>query len=99
MAYEERIAAFGWETIIVNDGHSFPEVIAAYQKVMTVADKPVMIIAKTIKGKGVSFIENKNGWHGKTLSPAELERALPELGPVDQVGPGGGEPARRPETG
>ena len=83
MAYENRIAAFGWETIIVSDGHSFPEVIAAYEKVMTVTDKPVMIIAHTIKGKGVSFIENLNGWHGKTLNQAELARALPELGPVD----------------
>ena len=85
LAYEERIAAFGWETILVNDGHSFPEILAAFNQVMVVADKPVMIIAKTIKGKGVSFIENLNGWHGKTLSPAELERALPELGPVDQA--------------
>ena len=83
LAYEERIGAFGWETILINDGHSFPEILAAFNQVMTVADKPVMIIAKTIKGKGLSFLENQNGWHGKTLSPAELERALPELGPVD----------------
>ena len=47
------------------------------------ADKPVMIIAKTIKGKGVSFIENQNGWHGKTLDQDQLAKAL--LG----VGPGG----------
>ena len=52
---------------------------------MTVTDKPVMIIAKTIKGKGVSFMENQNGWHGKTLSQEELEKALPELGPVDKA--------------
>ena len=84
MAYENRIKAFGWETIIVNDGHSFPEVLAAYDQVMTVTDKPVMIIAHTIKGKGVSFIENLNGWHGKTLNQEELARALPELGPVDK---------------
>ena len=83
MAYENRIAAFGWETILV-DGHSFPEVLAAFDRAMTVTDKPIMIIAKTIKGKGVSFLEDKNGWHGKTLSPAELEKALPELGPVDK---------------
>ena len=83
MAYENRIAAFGWETILV-DGHSFPEVLAAFERAMTVTGKPVMIIAKTIKGKGVSFLEDKNGWHGKTLSPAELEQALPELGPVDK---------------
>ena len=85
MAYENRIKAFGWETIIVKDGHSFPEVLAAYEQAMTVTDKPVMIIAHTIKGKGVSFIENKNGWHGKTLNQEELARALPELGPVDHA--------------
>jgi transketolase len=83
MAYEERIKAFGWETILV-DGHSFPEILAAYNRVMTVSDKPIMIIAKTVKGKGVSFLEDKNGWHGKTLSPEELAKALPELGPVNQ---------------
>ncbi len=98
MAYEDRIAAFGWETILVNDGHSFPEVLAAYEQAMTVTDKPVMIIAHTIKGKGVSFIENKNGWHGKTLNQEQLARALPELGPVDQVGPGRGGKPRRPEA-
>jgi transketolase len=43
-----------------------------------------MIIARTLKGKGVSFIEDKNGWHGKALSPEELKQALPELGPVDK---------------
>lgn len=45
--------------------------------------KPKIIIAKTLKGKGVSFIENKDGWHGKPLSPEELQKALQELGPVD----------------
>jgi transketolase len=83
MAYEHRIAAFGWETILV-DGHSFPEILAAYDQAMTVTDKPVMIIARTVKGKGVSFLEDKNGWHGKTLNQEELARALPELGPVDK---------------
>ena len=83
MAYENRIKAFGWETILV-DGHSFPEVLAAFDQAMTVTDQPVMIIARTIKGKGVSFLEDKNGWHGKTLNQEELARALPELGPVDK---------------
>ncbi len=83
MAYENRIKAFGWETILV-DGHSFPQVLAAYDQAMLVTDKPVMIIARTIKGKGVSFLEDKNGWHGKTLSQDELAKALPELGPVDK---------------
>jgi transketolase len=83
MAYENRIKAFGWETILV-DGHSFPGVLAAYEQAVLVTDRPVMIIARTIKGKGVSFLEDKNGWHGKTLSQDELARALPELGPVDK---------------
>jgi transketolase len=83
MAYEHRIQAFGWETILV-DGHDFPQILAAYNQAMLVSDQPVMIIAKTIKGKGVSFLEDKNGWHGKTLNQQELEKALPELGPVDK---------------
>jgi transketolase len=83
MAYENRIAAFGWQTILV-DGHSFPEILAAYDQAMTVTDQPVMIIAKTIKGKGLSFLEDKNGWHGKPLNQEQLAQALPELGPVDK---------------
>jgi len=83
MAYENRVSALGWETILIN-GHSFPEVLSAYQQAVLVADKPTLIIAKTVKGKGVSFVENKNGWHGKTLDQEQLARALPELGPVDR---------------
>ena len=82
-AYQNRIAAFGWETILIN-GHSFPEVLQAYRRVGSVPDRPTMIIAGTIKGKGVSFLEDKNGWHGKALTREELEKALPELGEVDR---------------
>ena len=84
MAYERRIAAFGWETILI-DGHDFAEILPAFEQALTVKGQPVMIIARTIKGKGVSFLEDKNGWHGKVLSPEQLEQALPELGPVDQA--------------
>ncbi len=84
-AYERRIAAFGWEPIVVKDGHAFPEVLAAYDRALTVAEKPVMIIARTLKGKGVSFIEDKEGWHGKALTQEEFARALPELGEVDHA--------------
>ena len=83
-AYERRIAAFGWETILV-DGHSFPEILKAYTQAGQVADKPTMIIAKTTKGKGVSFLEDKNGWHGKALKPEEFDKALPELGEIDKT--------------
>jgi transketolase len=81
--YERKISAFGWETIVI-DGHNFAEITGAFDKALVVAGKPVMVIAKTIKGKGVSFVEDKNGWHGKTLSKEQLAQALAELGPVDK---------------
>jgi transketolase len=82
-AYVKRVSAFGWETIPVEDGHSLKEVLAAYEKALTIKGRPVMVIAKTIKGKGVSFVEDKNGWHGKPLNQQECDRALGELGEVD----------------
>jgi transketolase len=82
-AYRKRISAFGWETILI-DGHSFPEILEAYRKSLDASGKPVMVIARTVKGKGVSFIEDQNGWHGKTLSKEELGKALKELGEVDK---------------
>lgn len=80
--YAKRIRPFGWETIII-DGHDFREVSPALTKVRH-SSKPVMIIAKTIKGRGVSFLENKQGWHGKVLDTTQLERALQELGTVNR---------------
>lgn len=82
-AYKKRISSFGWKTFLI-DGHSIPEILMAYKRARRVKERPVMIIAKTIKGKGVSFIENKNGWHGKPLNREELKRALEELGVVDK---------------
>jgi transketolase len=81
--YEKRVSAFGWDTIVI-DGHSVPDILGAYEKAFAVTGRPVMIIARTIKGKGVSFIEDKNGWHGKALNREEFEKAMMELGPVDQ---------------
>ena len=81
--YQKRAAAFGWETIVI-DGHHLPQVLTAYEQAVRAQDRPAMIIARTLKGKGVSFIENKNGWHGKALTKDELKRALAELGPVDK---------------
>lgn len=82
-AYETRISAFGWETFSV-DGHSFTEVLDAYERAGKVSGRPVMIIAKTIKGKGVSFLEDRDGWHGKPVEKDRLDQALKELGPVDK---------------
>jgi transketolase len=81
-AYEKRISSFGWKTCIV-DGHAIPEILGVYEESLTQTDQPFMVIAKTIKGKGVSFIENKEGWHGKALNHEECGRALAEIGPVD----------------
>jgi transketolase len=80
--YKQRISAFGWETITI-DGHDFTQITEAYQKALNAQGRPIMIIAKTIKGKGVSFFEDKEGWHGKVLSQPELEKALKEIGNID----------------
>jgi transketolase len=85
--YRERVASFGWEAIVI-DGHYFPQILTAYKQALQAADRPVMIVAKTVKGKGVSFIEDKNGWHGKPLNKEELARALEELGDVDKTAVG-----------
>lgn len=80
--YRKKVEAFGWKTIII-DGHSLTACAKAFTEALRVKDQPIMIIARTVKGKGVSFIENKNGWHGKPLSQDELKRALVEIGKVD----------------
>ncbi len=82
--YKDRVAAFGWEPIVI-DGHHMPQILTAYKQAAEAKNRPVMIIAKTLKGKGVSFIEDKNGWHGKPLKKDELARALVELGPIDKT--------------
>lgn len=82
-AYEQRIHSFGWEVIGI-DGYDIKEITGAYEKALIIKDKPVMIIAKTIKGKGISFLENKNGWHGKVLSEEQKNLALIELGEIDK---------------
>jgi transketolase len=81
-AYKRRVASFGWKTIVI-DGHSFPEIANAYEKAIRVRNKPVMIISRTIKGKGVSFLEDRDGWHGKAPNREEAEKALRELGVAD----------------
>lgn len=82
-AYEKRISAFGWKTIVL-DGHSISEILAGFEEALRATDQPVMLIGKTIKGKGVSFLENRDGWHGKALRQEEYDRALKELGEIDK---------------
>ncbi|MBI5457310.1 transketolase [Candidatus Kaiserbacteria bacterium] len=82
-AYARKCKAFGWEIVVV-DGHSLGEIKAAFQKALRVKGKPTMIIAKTFKGAGISFLENKPDWHGKALKKEELEKALLELGRIER---------------
>jgi transketolase len=82
-SYRDRISSFGWETFLIKNGHDFPEVLQVYDKSLHVTGKPVMIIAGTIKGKGASQVEDKNGWHGVALNKEDLKKALEKLGEVD----------------
>jgi transketolase len=80
--WQQKFASFGWNTFVI-DGHSVKEILYALSEVRTMHG-PSVIIAKTIKGKGVSFLENKEGWHGRALKPDELEMALGELAPISR---------------
>jgi len=78
-AYTRRFEACGWRALGV-DGHDLGAALAALQSAARSGDgKPSAVIARTLKGKGVSFLEDKEGWHGKPLSKEELERALREI--------------------
>ena len=77
-AYAERARAFGWLAIQV-DGHDVAAIDRAYEEAEE-ADRPVLIVARTEKGHGVSLVANKEGWHGKALSKEEAEQAIAELG-------------------
>jgi transketolase len=73
----EKINSFGWDTVEIN-GHDYNEIYEAYQKAQA-SDKPFAIVANTVKGKGVSFMENQAGWHGKAPNDEQLALALEEL--------------------
>ena len=74
----EKWRAFGWE-VLEADGHDIAALVEALEKARTVKGKPAVIIARTVKGKGVSFMENNPAFHGKAASPQEAEKALAEL--------------------
>lgn len=74
---DEKFKAFNWHTITI-DGHDFEQIENALKEAATV-DKPVAIIAKTVKGKGVSFMENQCGWHGVAPNDEQYEQAMSEL--------------------
>ena len=89
-SYKRRVEAFGWEAKVI-DGHDLDEIVNTFDSINGLGGetfgkaqgKPVMIIAKTIKGKGVSFIEDKEGWHGRPLQQEDFKKAVKELGKIN----------------
>ncbi|WP_160677729.1 transketolase [Clostridium sp. C8-1-8] len=75
----EKFLAFGWNVINI-DGHDIDQIINAIDEAKSVKDKPTVVVCKTIKGKGVSFMENQAGWHGAAPNKEQCEIALKEIG-------------------
>ncbi len=75
---DEKFAAFGWHVICIN-GHDFDEIEKAFNEAETVINKPTVIIQRSTKGKGVSYMENQCGWHGKAPNAEEYAKAMEEL--------------------
>ena len=78
MPYASKLKAFGWNTVSC-DGHSFEELKEAFDKARATKGKPTAIIAQTVKGKGVSFMENQASWHGKAPNEEQYNIAIGEL--------------------
>jgi len=82
--YRRKFESQGWAAEVI-DGHDLAAVVGALDHARAARGKPFAIIARTDKGHGVSFLSGKDGWHGKALSPEQLEKGLAELGPVPPV--------------
>ncbi|MBR0449325.1 MAG: transketolase, partial [Clostridia bacterium] len=76
--YDTKLAAFGFNVISI-DGHDFEQIEEAFKAARAVKGKPTAIIAKTVKGKGVSFMENQVGWHGSAPNDEQYEKAIAEI--------------------
>jgi transketolase len=81
--YKARWEAFGWHAIVL-DGHNIEAILAAFDEAENTKGKPTVLLARTEKGSGVSFVEGKEGWHGKAFKKDEEEKALAELEPHAQ---------------
>jgi transketolase len=79
-----KYGSFGWDVLRV-DGHDMNQIVDALEQARAVKGRPVVILADTVKGKGVSFMEDQAGWHGKTPNYEELVKALEELELTDQI--------------
>ena len=79
MPIADKFAAFGVQVIELADGNDMAQVRAAFEAARAVSGKPVCIVAETVKGKGVSFMEGQVGWHGKAPNDEQFEQAMAEL--------------------
>jgi transketolase len=79
-----KYGAFGWDVMRI-DGHNMEQVVDALEQARNVKGRPVMILADTVKGKGVSFMEDQAGWHGKAPNYQELTQGLEELGLIQRI--------------
>ena len=75
---DQKFAAFGFHVTTIN-GHDFDQILSAYQQAAATKGQPTVILAKTVKGKGISFMENDAGWHGKAPNDEQLAQAVSEL--------------------
>ena len=82
--YRRKFESEGWVTEVI-DGHDMAAVVGALGRAQATPGKPYAIVARTEKGHGISFLADKDGWHGKPLSPEQLEKALAEIGPAPDV--------------
>ena len=76
---DEKFKAFGWHVILLEDAHDFDKMDEAFKEAETVTGKPVVIIQKSVKGKGVSFMENQVSWHGSAPNAEQYQQAMDEL--------------------
>ena len=92
--FERRWQAFGWRTIVI-DGHDLNAILDAFEQARATAGQPTMILARTLKGKGVASVEGKDGWHGKAFKKGEeMDKAIAELERQFVPVPGDGPAAR-----
>jgi transketolase len=81
---EDKYKSFGWEVVRI-DGHDMAQIVDALSRKPDGTGKPLLVLAETVKGKGVSFMENVAGWHGKTPNHEEMIKGLQELGLAEKV--------------
>jgi transketolase len=95
-AYRARWSAFGWQALVV-DGHDLSAVLDAFEEAARTKHKPTVLLARTFKGKGISFIEDHPNWHGKPIPQGDMQKAIDEL--TRQLQPNGTAPViRRPSS-